>query len=273
MKKRGRVNTNSKAQTTIFIIIAVVIVAVVAGVVYLNQVSKQTELQEVFTKLGITEQVSTVESSILNCLDETAESSLIVIGIQGGFYNEPEKFFDLGWAIIPYYYDNGEFLKPSTDTIESELSVYIDDNARYCFESLEYENFDLAYKASETKTEIKKGEVSFKTDLSLTISKSDLTSDFKLKKHPVVIESSLYDILEVADYITESHKEDPEMICINCVADMAEIRNLYVDMIDFGDDETTTLTVISENYTSSEPYIFEFLNKYPITDIEIPPAP
>jgi len=273
MKKRGRVNTNSKAQTTVFIIIAVVIVAVAIGVFYLNQTSKQTDLKKVFTKLGITEQASTVQSSILNCLDETAENSLVVVGIQGGYYNEPEKFFDLGWAFIPYYYDNGEFLKPSTQTIENELSTYVDDNLGYCFETLEYENFDLTYKISKTKTEIKQGEVSFKTDLSLTISKSDLTADFELKKHPVVIESSLYDILEVADYITESHKDDPDMICINCVADMAEIRNLYVDMIDFGDDETTTLTVISENYTSSEPYIFEFLNKYPIIESELPPAP
>ena len=43
---------------------------------------------------------------------------------------------------------------------------------------------------------------------------------------------------------------------------MAETRNLYVDMLDF-DEETTTLVVISENYTYSEPYVFEFLNRYP----------
>ena len=51
------------------------------------------------------------------------------------------------------------------------------------------------------------------------------------------------------------------MICASCVSDMAEERNLYVDMLSF-DTSDTTLVVISENMTSTEPYVFEFLNKY-----------
>ena len=53
------------------------------------------------------------------------------------------------------------------------------------------------------------------------------------------------------------------MICINCVSDMAEERELYVDMLDFGDN-STTLVVVSTNMTESYPAVYEFLNKYPV---------
>ena len=69
-------------------------------------------------------------------------------------------------------------------------------------------------------------------------------------------------MLEIATFITDSHKDDPDLICINCIADMAEERDMYVDLLDFADD--STLVVISENRTSTDPYIFEFLNRYEI---------
>ena len=44
------------------------------------------------------------------------------------------------------------------------------------------------------------------------------------------------------------------------IAEMAEEKDLYVDMLDFGED--SVLILISENYTSEDKYIFEFLNRY-----------
>lgn len=252
-----------RAQTTIFIIVAIVVVAVILGLFYFSQGKTQSNLENVFSNLGITTQASVIESSILSCVEEVSKDSLVVIGIQGGYYNDPGNSFDLGWAFIPYYYDKGNFLMPETEIIENELSDYVEDNLGICLEGIEPESFEMKFKNSETTAKIKENEVEFKVDFSITMTKGELSSDFELKNHPVFVESKLFEILEVTTYITDSHKEDPEMICINCVADMAEIRDLYVDMLDFGADESTTLVVISENMTSAEPYVFEFLNRYP----------
>lgn len=258
MKKR-------QAQTTVFIVLAILIVAIILAFVLINQTSTQSNIELAFSKLGIATQASIVQSSIIDCLEETAKDSTIVIGLQGGYYNPPEKFSDLEFIFIPYYYYEGEFLQPSTTKIQTELSAYIDDNLDFCIDNILFQEFTLNRQTSNSKALISKGEISFETDLSITISKDGSTADFQLKNHQVTVESPLFDMLEVADYITDSHKEDPNLICVSCVADMAETRNLFVDFLDFGEaeDEFTTLVVISEDQTSSEIYVFEFLNKYP----------
>lgn len=256
----------TKSQTTVFIIVAILILAVIIGTIYLTQTSTKTNIASVFSKLGIKSSSSIIQSSIIGCLDSTAKDSLITIGIQGGYYNKPEKFSDIGFAVIPYYYYEGEFLQPKNQKIEKELADFVDDNLKFCINNLNFEDFELEYKNSKSESIIKKGEVTFKTDLFMKIKKSELTSEFELKNHAVNIESKLYDILEVATYITDSHKENPELICASCVADIAENRELFVDFLDFTEekDKSTTLVVISENKTMGEPYIFEFLNKYPV---------
>ena len=254
--------SSKRSQTTIFIILAIVIVAVVVGVFLISRVSVRTDLDDTFSKLGITSQASAVQSSIFECIEQTSQDALTFIGIQGGYYNNPNRYFDLSWAIIPYYYDKGDFLMPGNEVIQNELGLYVDDNLDFCLDELPYDDFTIKYRSSKTGVLIGNKDVSFTVDSRITFEKSGLSSEFEIGKYPVEIESALSDILEVADYITESHREDPDFICISCVADMAEIRNLYVDMIDFG-DEQTTLVVISENYTSADPYIFEFLNRYP----------
>lgn len=260
--KKGRKNYSNKSQTTIFIVLAVMIVVVLLAVFLASRTASKTELQSIFSKLEIKTESAQVQSALLDCLETTSRDALTIIGIQGGYYNPPEKYFDLGWAFIPYYYDEGAYLMPSPQTIEKELAAYTDDNLRYCIEELSYDDFTVVYGTSKTTATIEEAKVSFVTDITFNFKKSDLSSEFELKNHPVSIESSLADILEVASYITESHKENPKMICISCVTDMASEKNLYVDMLDFN-QETDSLIVISENYTSSEPYVFEFLNKYP----------
>jgi len=254
--------TSSKAQTTIFIIVAIVIVAAAIGLYYLTNSSSQSNLEKSFSELGIKTQALLVQSSIFSCLEDTSRASLDVIGIQGGYYEKPSKHFDLGWAFIPYYYDQGDFLKPETPTIEKELAKYLNNNLDFCIQELSYNDFQLSHDTTNSKAKIQENSVKFTIDSTFSIKKDTLSSEFTLSNHPIEIESALSEILEVADYITDSHREDPDLICISCVADMAETRNLYVDMLDF-DEETTTLVVISENYTYSEPYIFEFLNRYP----------
>lgn len=262
--KRGR---EQKAQATVFIILAILIIVMVISLTYITQ-KTSSNIINAFAKLGITESAS-VENSILECLKETAEDSLNVIGLQGGYYNRPSNgnYDDLGFIFIPYYYDEGRILQPSIRTIEKQLSLYVNDNLVSCINNLyENESFTLDYKSSEAISKIKKSEVEFITDLSLTITKDLASEQIELKNHPINVNSKLYEILEVTSYITDSHKQDDELICVSCVADMAEERGLFVDMLDYGN--STTLIVISENLTSSEPYIFEFLNRYPETTTE-----
>ena len=102
----------------------------------------------------------------------------VVIGIQGGYYNSPEKFEDIGLAFIPYYYDQSAILQPSIQKIESELAAYLDENIDFCLNQINNNELSLSYKTSESSAKINQDSISFNTDLSITISKEGLTENY-----------------------------------------------------------------------------------------------
>jgi len=252
---------NKKAQITIFIIVALVIVAIAILIIYLGKSKVDSEAsKQYFAQSNIKPALNNIQNSIINCLDETTKEALITIGIQGGYYKEPEQSFDLGWAFIPYYYNQGQFLMPTRTTITNQLQDYTNDKLKSCINKINLGDFTLEYKNPKTKTLIQKENVKFTVDVPITIEKENNKIKFETKIHEIEHESKLFEIIEIAEYITDSHKENPDLICINCVAQMSEQRDVYTDMLEF--DSESTLIIISENKTSSEPYIFEFLNKY-----------
>ncbi len=264
MKKRMLLS--SKSQTTIFIITAVLIISSIALIIYSRTSSKKSELgREYFINQGIEPSIDNIQNFIVDCLEETSLEALKIIGIQGGYYIEPEIYYNLEWAFIPYYYYQGQFLMPTNEEVERQLSLFVDDGLSFCLNEINFKTFQLEYSPPSTKSAIQKNKVTFTTDLSTTIQNEGKTTQFELAKHSIAINSSLYEILEVANYITESHKDDKNFICINCLTEIAKERNLFVDFIAF--EEDSTLIMLLENSTAPEPYIFEFLNKYTINEI------
>lgn len=259
-----------RAQISVFIIVAIVVVAVIGIVVYVSQAGSVDK--EFFSSSSIKPQVDNIKDSVLNCMKITSEDSLEVIGIQGGYYEEPKDFFDLGWAFIPYYYNEGSFSLPSKRTIETELGKSVNDNLKYCLDELSFEGFEVSYSEPRTKASIKENEIEFNINFPVTIEKENKRITFEAKDFPVSVSSKLFGMYEIAEYITNGHKEDPDMICISCVTDMSEERGLFVDMLDFG-DEVTTLIVISTGDSGFYPLTFEFLNKYPVKSGSTPIAP
>jgi len=261
MKERTVRRKVQKAQISIFVIIAIVLVAAGVGGFYFVKTSKQSqENKDFFSGSEIKPEMDSLQSSLISCLDDTTKNSLESIGIQGGFNKKPGKALDLGWTFIPYYYEQGNFLMPDKFMIEKEISDSINGNIVSCIDKIKLSDIELKYSKPKTKTTIDKGKVSFMVDMPISVSKQGNSIIVQFKDLPVSYNSSLYDILEVAKYITDSHKQDPDMICISCIGKMATEKKLYVDFIDIS--KFTTLVIISENYTSSKPYSFEFLNKY-----------
>lgn len=251
-----------KAQVSVFVVIAVIVVAG-AGIAYYAYNSSAGSLdKEYFSQPGIKSDMNILKNSLINCLEINSADALELIGIQGGYYEEPEKYFDLGWAIIPYYYDRGSYSMPSLSEVENEIGKAVDDNLNLCLDSIELDNYELSYGKPTTEVTINKDNVEFSIDHPITIKREDKRIILELEDFPVIVDSSIKEMYEIADYVTESHKEDSEMICISCVVDMAEERNLYVDMVDFA-DETSTLVIVSTQENQTSPYVYEFLNKYP----------
>ncbi|MFH1358715.1 MAG: hypothetical protein ABIH37_02405 [archaeon] len=271
MKKRGTgaltlISLNSKsskskrAQTTIFIIIAIVIIAIAIGTFYIINQNKKVESEKYFSQSNIKPTMDLIISQIVDCSEETSKKALNTIGIQGGYYNKPNKFYQAKSAFVPYYYYEGEYLIPSKITIQNELESYVNDNIESCLNNIKQEGFTILHKTPLTIVTIKEKEVLFEISQSTKITREEYTTNLDFSNDPIIIPSEINNIYELANYITDSHKQDPEMYCISCVGEIAQEKDLYVDILNFKENEM--LIIISENHTSSEPFSFEFLNKY-----------
>ena len=267
MEKRG---LSKFGQISVFIILAIVLVSA-GGIAY--YMSKNTGTNNYFLQSDVKPGFDNIKNSVYECMQSTSLDSLDLVGIQGGYYKEPKEFFDLGWAFIPYYYKQGSFLMQTNSEIQNQLGLYVDDNLNSCLENIKVDDFSLTYTKPKTKTIISKEEVKFTIDMPVIVKKADKTTQLQLRDNSISQKSQLYDMIDIARYITDSHKEDPNMICISCVADMARERGLYVDMLDFGADDSTTLVIVSTNKTEMYPAVYEFLNKYNAKSGNLSPAP
>ena len=250
-----------KGQVSGFVIVASLIVGAVGGVGYIVKVRNDARLNEEFFSQGeVKVQVDNIESAVLDCVENVGVEGLSVIGLQGGYYNKPSGSFELEDGFIPYYYDRGKFLMPSHEKIVEELEDYVNDEFGNCVGGLEFEGFDLRLGKGDVEVVIGEDSVLFEIDKRVRIEKEGKKIVFDLEEDGLSVESALKDILEVAEYMTESHKDNVEMYCISCVGEMAEERDVYVQRTLLSGDRV--LVIIGENRTGDDVYLFSFINRY-----------
>jgi hypothetical protein len=244
-----------RSQTTIFILIAIIILGVIAISFF---VVKKPVSGNLPADANLQAQFNAIKSSVEDCMKTTSEDALKIIGIQGGYYKEPKETYSFGWMFIPYFYKEGTFFMPTKEKVESELSSYVDEKLDFCFKNLDIGNFKLTYGKPKTKTTISSGKVLFNIDMPVSVSKSEKIVEFELKDMPVLLNSKLFEILEIAKYINDANKNFPRVLCFSCLSKMVGEKNLLFDSIEL--DNNVRLYVLTENKDS--PYYFEFVEKY-----------
>lgn len=245
-------------QISILIILSILIVIGILSTAFVITQNKKTALsKEYFSQSNIKPTLESIKSQIIECSKETSINALNKIGLQGGYYEKPDKYFDLKSFFIPYYYYEENYYQTNQINTEKELNHYINKNLENCLEEINYPDYKISYKIPRTETRIEDKEVIFKINQQFKIEKENNFITFELSNYPQKVPSELKSIINLADYITESHKQDPAMYCISCVSEIAEKNNLFLDILKFKENEM--LVIISENHTSSSPYSFEFL--------------
>jgi len=248
-----------RGQISIFIILAVVIIVGILLIGYFIKKNNDNKVsEEFFENIDVKPSLDKIENSIFDCVNKVSEESLESIAVQGGYYNAPDNYFDLGWTFVPYFYYNKIKNVPDIDVVESELKNYVQDNIYFCLNEINVKDFDLSYNVPDVDVKILGESVEFNVDMKVVVKKEKNSIQFDLNNYKIVYYSSLKNILELSNYIVDSYVEDSENICIDCLVDRADEKDVYVDLIEFEDD--STIVIISEN-KYNKPYAFEFLIK------------
>ena len=183
--KKGELS-NKRSQITIFIIIAVLLVVAVS-IVFLVRSSMKTGGET--TPAG----TENVGDFVTNCLKITAENGLIIIGRQGGYYQvsspsilysgndsapEQKYFTEFSNINVPYYlYGSSIANMPSTQTIENQISLYVQENLDNClndFSLFKQKGFDVTKGTIAASTRILDDKVIASLDYPVTATKGDI---------------------------------------------------------------------------------------------------
>lgn len=201
MKNRG---VKNKGQVTIFIIIAIVIVALVALFFI---------FRDKIISPGPTGEFSKVHNTLLSCLEDDLQTGVYLLESQGGYIYLPE--FEAGSDYMPFssqlnflgnyvpywYYVSGNGIQkeqiPSKEEMEKELEKFIEDKIKYCiFESYYEEGYELDIGKPTAKVEIRDEEIYLNLNMNFDIIKGDKSAS--VKNHEVVFDSELGNLYDSA---------------------------------------------------------------------------
>ena len=179
--KKSSVFKEKKAQVTLFVIIAIVLIAAISfGFYYAKNKAKISAGD-----------FSPIQDYLVSCLKQKAENAVLVLGLQGGYIETPELQQGSGYmpfssqldflgTNVPYwaYFDrNGIFTEqiPTITSMQNQLSNYLNEEIKTCdFSSFQEQGFSfiLPEKAS-TSVKISNGKIDITLDYPIRISKGE----------------------------------------------------------------------------------------------------
>ncbi len=189
---------NKKAQVTVFIIIAVILVAAVALFFVLKG--------RIVIGPSIPASIQPVYNTFLSCVEQDALIGIDVLESQAGYIELPD--FEPGSAYMPFsnqldflgnpipywYYVSGNNIQkeqvPSKNLMQEQLGNYIENEIRNCvFENYYNQGFEITQGSPKASVSINDNEVSVDLDMSLSISKGEDSSI--IKNHKLSVKSEL----------------------------------------------------------------------------------
>ena len=203
-----------KGQVTLFIILAIV---VVAAIVIFFTVRSPLEV-------SLPQDVRQVYDYYLNCLEENTRQGIALLGEQAGHIEVPE--FEPGSAYrpfssqldffgqpIPYwvYVSGNNILKeqvPTKNEMNAELENYVADRLDYCdFSSFEAQGFEVFVDTGKVDVKINELGVDVSADNPFLVFYED--NSYVVKKHDIKVDSKLGRFYDLAVDVYE--KENSEL--------------------------------------------------------------
>ncbi len=191
--------TSKRGQVTVFIIIAIIIVAA-ALLIY-------SFYPDIKTSLGLEEK--TPQGFIQSCIQDEIKADADKLSLQGGSL-APEHYILYNNDKIEYLCYTNEYYIPCVvqqpmlkEHIESEIKNEIDKKVDECFtsmkESYEKKGYDVALKSGEKKVELLPKRIVSTFNYSLTLTKGGDTERYD--SFVVMLNNNLYELIAITNSI------------------------------------------------------------------------
>jgi len=206
--KRGISLRNSqfkRGQVTIFIILAIILVAGIAAYFILRSTSPSSQA-------NVPSEFQPAYNQFVSCIEDSAKTGINVLESQGGYIYlpafEPGSLYQpfssqlnfLGNPIPYWYYISGNNIGkeqvPNETFMENQLAQFIDNKIRYCDFGSYSSEFEIQEGNPQARVTINPSTVDINLDMGLTFSKGN--QSFFLKSHKVELNSELGNLYKSA---------------------------------------------------------------------------
>ncbi|MFH1787283.1 MAG: hypothetical protein ABH811_00610 [archaeon] len=216
-----------KAQVTIFILIAVILVSLVIGFFL---------LKDRLSKEGLPTSVEPAYKSFLSCLEEETLVGVSLLESQAGYIELPNFEFGsehmpfgsqlnfLGNPIPYWYYVSGNNIQkeqvPSRSNMEEQLGNFIEQKIKNCdFSSYYEQGFEINLGDPETSIKIKSNKIDVNLNMNMNFVKGEDNSI--INSHKITVDSELGNLYDSAIKIYE--KEQEELFLENYAVDILRL--------------------------------------------------
>lgn len=210
------INKNKRGQVTLFIIIAIVIVAAIVLIIFLRHGFRK-ELAEV--------DVAEVKEYISSCLDLKTKEAVLFIARQGGYYTLPAESINFLDEQAAYYWKSNKNLVPTIADVEKELNAWLEDNVQDCFVLAGY---DITKESCSVSSAIAET-VSVGFDCPIVIKKGAAVS--RIEAFSSSVDAPVAKLLDVSGRAVENYAEKPGYFCVTCFDEIAAVNNVTITAV------------------------------------------
>lgn len=236
-----------RGQVTIFVILAILIVGVIAAFFLLRKPAVT----------GSSLNTSGVVGFVNDCVKSTGIDGIYFIGGNGGYYNLPSFYALYG---IPYYYSNGTESLPSLNSIENSISDYVDNSLDFCVGNFsKFSGFNISSGNVSTKTRIYNGGVIMNVNYPITIRKGNESEIIKNFDN-IQIPMRVFTVYNVSSQIINS-STGGNGLCLSCIYNLGNENGVSIDMTNINEGILFEI-VDNESNLKGEPLDWKFVYGY-----------
>jgi hypothetical protein len=204
---------NKKGQITIFVIFAIIIVAMIGIYFLAYNPSSSVELPP---------NIQPAYNALLTCIEENILVGVNILGSQAGYIDVPEfeagsrympfsSQLDFASAPVPYwYYVSGNNIQkeqiPSEKEMEEQLEDFVEEQIDNClFDEFYDQGYYIDYMGQEANINIKENKIDLSLDMPLSISKGE--DNVRIDSHELSVNSNLGKLYQSAKEIYEYEQD------------------------------------------------------------------
>lgn len=251
---------SKKGQVTVFIIIGIVILGIVATGLYFTKERANVPVnpEEVLTLTQVSDSVS---ATTQNCLTLKLKDTVDLVSIQGGYFGAPTEFLKYsvdnvgGVLYIPYYIKDNEDLGITKEKYESSISYGLEKAAKKCFDFRRYPyNITVELDQIKVKTSIEAKQIKSIVEVPLRIIVGNSVKE--INSFTVSIKSKADEMYNLADNITKQQYEAGEVVCFSCLPEIMSDYSVNVNTIQTEDKDNYIILYDLQDLEQENSFVF-----------------